>query len=261
VDLEAYARMHAGEQRDLLARMRTVAAHARRVVASGASEAARLRRDFAAIRTAVVPVGVGDPGGGDPDAFRTKYGTRDFVLCVGRVEPRKNQLALLEALADDPVDVVLATGGHVYRTDYLEACQAFRRRGRTLYLPALDACELAAAYRAARVHVLPSWFELPGLVTLEALRAGCAVVASDRGTLRDYLGDAIPYAPPEDPAALASAIAAAGGWDFSAARRRAARATFERSAAAWEALYAEVLAERTQDGEAPAVQAAQGAAG
>src|SRR5581483_3382804 len=104
-------------------------------------------------RVCEIPIAVPPRGDGEPEAFRAKYGTRDFVLCVGRLEPRKNQLTLLHALADDDVDVVLATGGWAYRTDYLEACRAFRRRGRTLYLPKLSPTELVGAYRAARVHV------------------------------------------------------------------------------------------------------------
>lgn len=252
VDLEAYARTHEEEVRERLILARTVARHARRVVATGASEEARLRCDLPGARTVTIPVGVPARPGGGLDAFVAKYGTRDFVLCVGRLDPRKNQLALLEALADDPVDVVLATGGIAHRPDYLEACQALRRRGRTLYLPHLTDEELAAAYGAARVHVLPSWHELPGLPTLEALAAGAAVVATDRGTVRDHLGDTIPYAPPDDPAALRRAIEAAGGWSFTRARERAATCTAARTAAAWRALYVEILGELASEAEAAA---------
>jgi len=241
VDVDAYARMHAGEQREMEAAIAFVAEHARAVVATGGSEKHRLERDFPGVRARVIPVAVPDRGPGDPDAFAARYGTRDFVLCVGRIEPRKNQLTLLEALADDAVDVVLASGGHAYRQDYLEACRRFRRRGRTVYLPHLTDAELAGAYRAARVHVLPSWYELPGLVTLEALGAGCAVVTTGWGTLKDYLGDTIPYAAPDDPAALRRAIADAAGWDFAEARARAASFGIARSVELWTALYEEIV--------------------
>ncbi len=237
VDLEAYARMYEREQRDLLERCAFVATHARLVSATGAEEEARLRRDFPGIRTRVIHAAVPARPAGDADAFRAKFGTRDFVLCVGRIEPRKNQLALLEALADDPVDVVLATGGFAYRQDYLEACQRFRRRGRTLYLPALTDRELAGAYAAARVHVIPSWFELPGFITLEALAAGSAVVATDRGTLRDHLGDTIPWGAPDDVERLRRAIEAAAGWDWAAARARVRALSVEGEVEAWTAAY------------------------
>jgi glycosyltransferase involved in cell wall biosynthesis len=242
VDVERYALLHAEEHREMMEANRIVTAHASLAVATAPSEEARLRHDFPGVRTRSVPLAAPRRAPGNPDVFVAKYGSRDFVLCVGRLEPRKNQLTLLEALADDPVDVVLATGGYAYRDDYVEACRAFRRRGRTLFLPSLTNEELAAAYRAARVHVLPSWYELPGLVTLEALAQECAVVSSDRGTIREYLDDAIPYAAPDDPSALRDAIEASAGWSFATARRRAAEYTVERCAAAWLAVYDEVLA-------------------
>ena len=237
VDLAAYATLHARELRDLHDLSAFVVEHARSVQASGESEAVRLAHDFPGARVETIPFWVGEPVAPDVDEFVRKFGTRDFVLCVGRLEPRKNQLLLLEALTDVDVDVVFATGGYAYRRDYLEALQAFRRRGRTLYLPKLTPAELAAAYRLARVHVLPSWFELPGLVTLEALRHGCGVVASDRGTLRDYLVDTIPYSAPDDPAALHAAITVASTWDYAPARARAETFTRERCVAAWAELY------------------------
>jgi glycosyltransferase involved in cell wall biosynthesis len=223
------------------ARARLIAVGAARLVATGESEAERIARDFPGLRAVIIPAAVPAPGGADRDAFVARYGTRDFVLAVGRIEPGNNQLVLLHALADDPVDVVLATGGQTTRPDYLEACRAFRRRGRTLYLPYLTDAELAAAYALARVHVLPSFCALPGLTTLEALAAGCPAVASDRGTLRDHLGDTVPYAPPGDPAALGAAIEAARGWSFGAARARVTALTAARAADAWCALYAEAL--------------------
>jgi hypothetical protein len=242
-DLAAAAAAFATDDAARMAAAGALVARAARVVAASVEEAARLRRDFPGARVAVVPPGVVRLPAGDVDAFVAKYGTRDFVLCVGELQPRQNQLTLLEALADDDVDVVLATGGWTSRPDYLEACRAFRRRGRTLYLPQLDVAELAAAYAAARVHVVPSWFSVQGRATIEALQAGCAVVASDRGALPELLGDTVPFAPPDDPAALRRAIASAAGTSFAAARARAEHLTLERAAASVLTLYGEVLSE------------------
>ncbi len=105
----------------------------------------------------------------------------DFVLCVARLEPRKNQLMLLEALRDDPRPMVLIAGGAEYVPAYAQLCRSFPRRGPTLVLGRLPGAMLAAAYRAAAVHCLPSWFELPGLVTLEAARHGARIAASSWG--------------------------------------------------------------------------------
>src|SRR5437868_3223835 len=100
--------------------------------------------------------------------FAAAYELRDYVLCVGRLEARKNQLMLLEALRDDPRPVVLVTGGFSYQPEYARLCARFARRGRTLLLDRLPSVMLAAAFRDAAVHCLPSWYELPGLVSLEA---------------------------------------------------------------------------------------------
>ncbi len=51
---------------------------------------------------------------------------------------------------------------------------------------------------SAKVHCLPSFYELPGLVSLEAARYGCKVTASSWGTLPDYLGNTIRYFEPDN---------------------------------------------------------------
>ncbi|NDC36721.1 MAG: glycosyltransferase [Proteobacteria bacterium] len=137
------------------------------------------------------------------------YGVKDFVLCVGRLESRKNQLMLLKALEDSEVPVVLVGGGFTYQPEYAEAVRNFKRRGETLVLGRLEPEMLAAAYAAAKVHALPSWYELPGLVSLEAASYGCAVVVTDNGTARDYFGDCAMYCNPGDEQSIRKAIEAA----------------------------------------------------
>ena len=57
---------------------------------------------------------------------------------------------------------------------------------------------MASAYAAAAVHVLPSWMETCGLVSLEAALAGAPLVGSTFGHELEYLeGDAW-YADPEN---------------------------------------------------------------
>ena len=68
-------------------------------------------------------------------------GVRDFVLCVARLEPCKNQLMLLEAMRDDPRPLVLVGGRVTYYAEYVALCRAFRRSGPTLILERLLALE------------------------------------------------------------------------------------------------------------------------
>lgn len=134
-----------------------------------------------------------------PHLFEKHFGVREFVLCVGRLEARKNQLLLLKAFEDDEQPLVFADGGFTYQPWYAEMCKQFKRKGRSIFTGRLSDDLLISAFRAASVHCLPSWYELPGLVTLEAARYGCPAVASSWGAIRDYLGETAFYCEPDDP--------------------------------------------------------------
>lgn len=67
---------------------------------------------------------------------------------------------------------------------------------------------LQAMARAAIVVVPSRWQEPFGLVALEALACGAALICADRGGLREVAGDAAVYVDPDDPAALSAAICA-----------------------------------------------------
>lgn len=180
------------------------------LMANGLGELRSLERDFKGVRRVeVVPLGseVGELSG--PEDFERVYGERDFVLCVGRLESRKNQLMLLKALEDSPLTVVLAGGGFSYQPEYEAAIRAFRRIGKTVILDRIEPQMLASAYAACRVHVLPSWYELPGLVSLEAAARGKNVVATITGTTEDYLKDTAFYCNPWDSDSIQAAVSAA----------------------------------------------------
>jgi glycosyltransferase involved in cell wall biosynthesis/Tfp pilus assembly protein PilF len=190
----------------------TWAAHnSEALIATGSYEAESLRRDYPDTPNIEVfhcgcEVSEFDDGG---ELFRRETGLDNFVFCVGRLEWRKNQLMLLKALEDSDLTVVFATGGFTYQPDYELACRSFVRKGKTIFLGRLEADMLASAFAAARVHVLPSWFELPGLVSLEAARYGTNVVITDYGNARDYFGDLAYYCAPDDDSSIAQAVTAA----------------------------------------------------
>ena len=79
------------------------------------------------------------------------------------------------------------------------------RGGFARWLPRVDHDDpiLESAYAAARVLALPSWFETPGLVALEAALAGTAVVVTPHGCTREYFGDRVGYARPDRPEEIA----------------------------------------------------------
>jgi glycosyltransferase involved in cell wall biosynthesis/Tfp pilus assembly protein PilF len=186
-----------------------VASRAAALIANGEGEKRVLLRDYpnaSAVR--VVPVGFDSVSGDDPSLFESTYGLKDFVLCVGRLETRKNQLMLLKALEESNLPVVLVGGGVNYQPEYAAAVRAFRRSGQTLVLGRLAPEMLSSAYAACRVHALVSHYELPGLVSLEAAAHGKNVVVTDTGTTGDYFGDNAFYANPLDWRSIRTAVLA-----------------------------------------------------
>lgn len=149
-------------------------------------------------KTTIVPNGVDTQtmAAGDKQAFIQAFGLKDFVLMVGRIEPRKNQALAAFALRD--LDVPLVCIGHIGDTDYFE--QLKRWAGpRLVHIDRItDRNVLAGAYKAARALLLPSWSEGAPLVALEAAAAGTPLVLSDMSSEREYFGDWAEYVHPCD---------------------------------------------------------------
>jgi glycosyltransferase involved in cell wall biosynthesis len=141
----------------------------------------------------IVPNGV-DPifARGNPDAFYRQHGLKNYILCVGRINTRKNQLALARALKGSGLTLILA--GPLNDREYLRKCQ--REYPGLIALNHLEHHELPGLYSAAKIHVLPSWFETPGLASLEAGLSGCNIVTTDRGSTKEYFGDLACYCDP-----------------------------------------------------------------
>jgi glycosyltransferase involved in cell wall biosynthesis len=131
----------------------------------------------------------------DPQPFIDKYGLKDFILQVGRVEPSKNQILTARALAGTDIPVVFI--GATNNARYLEFCTNYGPKNLRI-IPHLPHAELCAAYAAARVHVLPSWVETCGLVTMEAALADCNTVVSTVGYEVEYYRDLSYYCDPAD---------------------------------------------------------------
>ncbi len=186
-----------------------------RVLPNSEAEADQLRRLFAIDpgRICVVSNGVEARfRSADPSTFAPYHPGEPFSLFVGRIEPRKNPLGLIRAVRTLGHRLVVIGDPVPGHEGYAAAC---RRAGQgfVTWLPRLDHDHpaLAGAYAAARVFALPSWFETPGLAALEAALAGCPVVITPFGCTREYFGDRVQYARPDDPRGIAAAVAAA--WD------------------------------------------------
>jgi len=117
---------------------------------------------------------------------------RPSLLCVGIVEPRKNQLFLLEvadALWRDGVDFELHVVGRVnphFGRPVAARMQALQKREpRFRFHPAAGDRELGRLYANARAVAFPTIAEGCGLPLLEALWRGVPCVCSDLPVLRE----------------------------------------------------------------------------
>ena len=69
--------------------------------------------------------------------------------------------------------------------------------------------ELASAYAAAEVLVLPAYYETPGLAALEAAMAGAKICITRHGGTTEYFGDMADYLEPSDQASIRNALRSA----------------------------------------------------
>jgi glycosyltransferase involved in cell wall biosynthesis len=142
-------------------------------------------------RVRVVPLGISEPTVRAAPASRlTELGIDGrFVLQVGRIEPRKNQLAALAAV--ERLDGVMLVVAGPERDAELAA--RLRASSRCRVLGLVDQPTLELLYEGARAVVVPSLYEGFGLPVLEAMARGKVVVAAKSSSLPEVGGDAALY--------------------------------------------------------------------
>jgi len=152
-----------------------------------------------------------------PNGIRADLGTRTYpqtdpyrraVLCMGRIEGRKNQLNLIRALNHTPYQLFIHGTPSPNHGAYFDRCR--REAAPNVHIGGwLDDEALYSAYASAKVHVLPSYFETTGLSSLEAAVLGCNLVVSPNGDTREYFQDDAWYCDPDSPTSIRAAVDAA----------------------------------------------------
>ncbi len=193
----------------------------------------------------IVPNGVDLPAG-DACGRREAAGVPDVVF-VGRHEERKGLRDLLEAFTSSAVAARLVVIGDGPARAGLEA--RFARDERVVFAGAVDDAAKADALAGATLLIAPArGGESFGVVLLEAMAAGAAVLATDLPGYREAAGDAARYVPPGDVAALRTALAdlledrGARRALEHAGRRRAQRYSITALAETYRGLYASAIA-------------------
>lgn len=117
----------------------------------------------------------------DEELFYQKYRIpKDYILQVGRIEYCKNQLNLLIALRDNTEIPIVFVGKMVDGTYFKKLSRIAEKRGNVFFIDVVPHNEIASFYRYAKLHVLMSLRESPGLVNIEALANDCPIVVSDK---------------------------------------------------------------------------------
>jgi len=168
-------------------------------------------RDFtiAAEQTVVVPAGISNaftiPA--EENLFQSAYGLDRFVLWVGQIEPGKQQLTAIEALAG--LDVPLVFVGGYSDKAYYEKCRAAAGDD-VRFLPYMQPnSEILRSAMQSCAAYLELGTDQPGFSVLEAALAGRPLVLNDHPWSRELLGDAPVYVKDDTPAAIRDAVAAA----------------------------------------------------
>ncbi|MCL4484717.1 MAG: glycosyltransferase family 4 protein [Bacteroidetes bacterium] len=142
-------------------------------------------------------------------AIRLKFNLPEkFILNVGTIEARKNQLSILRGLVQEKLEIPVVLLGKI--TDYKKGLDEFivesGIRKQLIFLPNTDTSELQAIYQMAEIMVYPSLFEGFGLPVLEAQASGCPVITSSTSSLPEAGGDGAIYIDPGNSLEIGQAI-------------------------------------------------------
>jgi len=183
-------------------------------IANSVPEAMTMKRDCpdANINVVYWTSGWADEWNDSPDESfleLTNLKSKNYILQVGRLETRKNQLATLLASKDLDIPLVfIATKGYQgwYEQIFISAAIKHRKHKTILIsenlssqivgnleiiqMPnneKLPSKTLQSAYFHSRVHCHPAFYELPGYTYLEGLKYGIPTVGSKWCSVYDYL--------------------------------------------------------------------------
>ncbi len=147
------------------------------------------------------------------DRIRKKYDMPgSYILGVGSIQPRKNLGRLIEAYsqllrsgADLPPLVLVGKNAWLFE-ETLASIREHALEEKVRFTGFVPDEDLPALYSAALFFVYPSFFEGFGLPPLEAMQCGTAVIAGERTSLPEVVGDAGLLVDPFDVGAIVGAI-------------------------------------------------------
>jgi len=171
---------------------------------------------------AVVPnaVDARDFEGADLDALPDDLRGEPYALMSARFDSRKQQDFAMLAIKDLNIPMVFV--GEATDKEILERTRTLARGSSAPVFchPFVPHGQLRNLYAGARVHLLPSLFESPGLASLEAALLDCAIVVGNLGFESEYFQDGAYYCDPCSVFSIRNAVARAWNDYPEEARRR-----------------------------------------
>jgi glycosyltransferase involved in cell wall biosynthesis len=130
-----------------------------------------------------------------------------YLLCVGTIEERKNQLAIVKSMQQSKIDIPLVLIGKStpYCDEILKYLESENIRNVKI-LHNVSTEDLPAVYQMASVFVYPSLVEGFGIPVIEALASKIPVITSRGGAMEEAGGPGAMYVDPENIDELAIVI-------------------------------------------------------
>ena len=133
----------------------------------------------------------------------------NYILTVGRLEPRKNFITLIDAYAQLDTNMPLVIIGHRH-FGYQQVKTRISEQGlsdRVFHFENIPDAHLASFYRHARLFVYPTWIEGFGIPIIEAMASGIPVISSNTTSLPEIAGSTCLLIEPGDVQGMRCAMA------------------------------------------------------
>ncbi len=146
-------------------------------------------------------------------AVQTRYAIPGpYILFIGRLQPRKNLVRLIEAFArlapDRPSLSLVLAGPAGWLAEPIHArVRELGLEGRVLFPGYIADTDKAALLSGAQVFAYPSFYEGFGFPALEAQACGVPLLASTTSSLPEVVGDGGLLVDPLDTSAIAAGLA------------------------------------------------------
>lgn len=132
-----------------------------------------------------------------------------YIVCVGTIEERKNQAAVVRALAELPEDVHLLIVGRQhgsYIREINSVIKNYKLTSRVHFVSNAEFENFPGLYANAIASVYMSRYEGFGIPILESMCCDTPVVTSNVSSMPEAGGDAVLYASPDEPHEVATQL-------------------------------------------------------